>query len=385
MRTVQYLIFFSIALTILGLVNYYIGIRGWQAIPEGTVSRGVYSAVIVFLAISYIAARLLERAWQSPVTSTLTWIGSLWMGAMIYFLMIVFLLDLARFSNHFLHFYPAFITANYTKAKFTTFLISCGIVFLIVLVGFINTRIPKVTTLDLRIHKKVDGFKTLNIAAASDLHLGKLVGAGRVRAMTDIMRRLNPDIVLFSGDILDEDIASAVCKNICVGLENVHPRFGFFTVPGNHEHYGGITRALSYLTEQHITVLQDKTVKIGDSFYIVGREDPGHGGNPENRRKPLKELLTGIDLTKPIILLDHQPLHLEEAAENGVDLQISGHTHHGQLWPFNYITSMTYEISRGYKLIEKTHFYVSSGFGTWGPPIRTNSRPEIVNIRLTFD
>ncbi|MDD5766771.1 MAG: metallophosphoesterase, partial [Candidatus Marinimicrobia bacterium] len=238
---------------------------------------------------------------------------------------------------------------------------------------------------DLRVHKKVEGLKTLNIAAVSDLHLGTLVGAGRVRAMAEIMRKLDPDIVLFAGDILDEDMAPAVCRNICGGMENVQPRFGFFTVPGNHEHYGGMSRALAYLTEHHITVLRDEVVKIDDSFYIVGREDPGHGGEPENKRKPLNELLAGIDSTRPIILIDHQPFHLEEATENGVDLQISGHTHHGQLWPVNYITRKTYEISHGYKLKGQTHFYVSSGFGTWGPPIRTNSRPEIVNIRLTFD
>ncbi|MFA4839162.1 MAG: metallophosphoesterase [Candidatus Neomarinimicrobiota bacterium] len=234
MRTIQFLIFFSIVLTILGLVNYYIGIHGWQALPAGTVSRGVYIAVIAFCA-------------------------------------------------------------------------SCGIVCLIVLAGFVNAQIQKVTTLDLRVHKKVEGFKTLNIAAASDLHLGTLVGVRRVRAVAEIMRKLNPDIILFAGDILDEDMAPAVCKNICGGMENVRPRFGFFTVPGNHEHYGGMQRALAYLTEHRITVLRDEVVKIDDLFYIVGREDPGHGGSPENRRKPLKELLAGVEPTKPIVLLDSRP------------------------------------------------------------------------------
>ncbi|MDD5766419.1 MAG: hypothetical protein PHW79_09280, partial [Candidatus Marinimicrobia bacterium] len=156
MRTVQFLIFFSITLTLLGLVNYYIGIRGLQALPAGTVNRGVYIGLVVFLATSYVIARFLERVWQSPLTGVLTWIGSLWMGAMIYFLMMGFLLDFARFASHFLHFYPAFVTADYAKTKFVTCCASCGIGGLIVLVGFINTRIPKLTTLDLRVHKKVE-------------------------------------------------------------------------------------------------------------------------------------------------------------------------------------------------------------------------------------
>ena len=94
--------------------------------------------------------------------------------------------------------------------------------------------------------------------------------------------------------------------------------------------------------------------------------------------------MIGIDKERPIILMDHQPYNLEEASSNQVDLQISGHTHNGQLWPFNYLTDAIYEISRGYKKKGNTHIYVSSGVGTWGPPVRTGNRPEIVNIRLNF-
>jgi predicted MPP superfamily phosphohydrolase len=92
-----------------------------------------------------------------------------------------------------------------------------------------------------------------------------------------------------------------------------------------------------------------------------------------------------VDRSRPVILLDHQPFNLERSVEQGVDLQLSGHTHHGQLWPFNYITTAIYEISSGYKLIGKSHFYVSTGFGTWGPPVRLGNRPEIVQIKITFD
>lgn len=95
--------------------------------------------------------------------------------------------------------------------------------------------------------------------------------------------------------------------------------------------------------------------------------------------------MTEVDHHYPIILLDHQPFNLEGAVEQGVDLQLSGHTHHGQLWPFNYITTAMYQISTGYKLIGNTHFYVSAGFGTWGPPVRLGNRPEIVQIKLTFN
>jgi len=101
-------------------------------------------------------------------------------------------------------------------------------------------------------------------------------------------------------------------------------------------------------------------------------------------RKSVKDLLAGIDMTRPVILMDHQPFHLEEAERCGVDLQLSGHTHHGQLWPLNYITGAIYEVSKGYKKKGNTHILVSGGVGSWGPPVRTGNRPEILDLVLTF-
>jgi predicted MPP superfamily phosphohydrolase len=121
-----------------------------------------------------------------------------------------------------------------------------------------------------------------------------------------------------------------------------------------------------------------------DSFYVVGREDLTINQFTNLKRKELSEIVEGIDPSKPMILLDHQPAKLEQAEKNGIDLQLSGHTHNGQLWPFNFITRMVYELSWGYKQKGSTHYYVSSGVGGWGPPIRTVNRPEIISILLNF-
>lgn len=161
-------------------------------------------------------------------------------------------------------------------------------------------------------------------------------------------------------------------------------KYGIFAVTGNHEYIGGVEPSIKYLTEHGITELRDNTVKIADSFYVVGREDRASKGFAGIIRKPLNQLLEGVDRTLPVILMDHQPVRLEEAEKNGIDLQLSGHTHHGQLWPFNFITKKIYEVSMGYKQKGSTHFYVSCGLGTWGPPIRTGNRPEIVVINLSF-
>jgi len=147
---------------------------------------------------------------------------------------------------------------------------------------------------------------------------------------------------------------------------------------------GGIEAVTDYLQSHGITLLRDSVITLSNGIVLVGREDrEAHQFTRKNRRS-LGELLKNIDRKKPIILIDHQPVNLQEAVENQISLQLSGHTHHGQLWPFNYMTAAIYRISQGYRKIGNTHFYVSCGYGTWGPPIRTSSRPEIVALKLIF-
>jgi hypothetical protein len=132
-------------------------------------------------------------------------------------------------------------------------------------------------------------------------------------------------------------------------------------------------------------VLRDEYELIDSSFYIVGREDSTMSQFTSKHRKTLKQIIESIETNHPMILLDHTPYKLEEAQKNNIALQLSGHTHHGQIWPANIITGMIYEISWGYKKKSNTHYYVTSGAGTWGPPVRTGSKSEIVNIRIKFE
>ena len=117
---------------------------------------------------------------------------------------------------------------------------------------------------------------------------------------------------------------------------------------------------------------------------MIGREDVAMPQFTNKQRKSLNEIVSNLDNNLPKILLDHTPVKLEQAEQNGIDLQLSGHTHHGQIWPANIITNMIYELSWGYLKKGKTHYYVSSGAGTWGPPVRTGSSSEIVNIKVSF-
>ena len=234
------------------------------------------------------------------------------------------------------------------------------------------------------IHKKAGDLKTLNIVMASDLHLGTIYGKKFAYRLRWDINQLKPDIILFAGDIIDEDIKPVLRDSVGQALLEFKAKYGVYGITGNHEYIGGAEEAVKYLNSHNIHMLRDSTIKIADSFYLVGREDRSANSFGGKKRKPLEELTKDIDKSLPIILMDHQPFHLEEAHENSVDLQLSGHTHNGQLWPLNYLINRIYELGWGYKIIGKTHYYVSCGVGGWGPPVRTGSIPEIINIHLRF-
>jgi uncharacterized protein len=158
-----------------------------------------------------------------------------------------------------------------------------------------------------------------------------------------------------------------------------------YGITGNHEYIGGVEPACKYLEEHGVVMLRDSIVTIADAFTLVGREDVSARQFGGLRRKPLGEVMSSVNRNLPVILMDHQPVRLQEAVDQGVDLQFSGHTHNGQLWPFNYIAQAVYELSWGYMKKGNTQIYVSCGVGTWGPPMRTGNTPEVVSVDLTFE
>ncbi|MBI3787193.1 MAG: metallophosphoesterase [Ignavibacteriales bacterium] len=384
MRKLQFFIFFSIAILILGLINFYLSLRGWEAVASVPALKSYYPPLILFLSLSYVVGRILERVSLNWLSSALVWIGSFWLAAMTYFILTLLALDFLRLINHFVHFFPPFITQDYERAKLITALIVTGGVTLTIILGYVNARNPRIKTLNIDIPKNSHPTKSLNVVVASDIHLGTIVCKARLEHIVEKINALNPDLVLLPGDVVDEDLGPVIKQNLGETLRKIRSKFGVISITGNHEYIGGVEEAYQYLIAHDIMVLRDSVIKINNSLYVVGREDLSVKQFTGKRRKPLDEIMAGVDKTLPVILMDHQPFRLEDAVQNGVDLQLSGHTHHGQIWPFNFITKKVYEVSWGYKKKGDTHIYVSCGVGTWGPPVRIGNTPEIVNIRLTF-
>lgn len=382
----SFIIFLSIVLTIYGLINTYIFITGWNALPDDPpLLHLVYAVVFGGCALAYPVGRVLERSRFPALSVPIVWVGAFWLAAMTYFFLLVLTIDLLRLVNWIVPFFPPVLVTPTDQTKLLFFALLTSGVAIVVALGAWNAARPRLKNLRLRVAKDGRQLPSIRIAVASDIHLGTIVSTRRLKRIVGMINDLQPDIVLLPGDVVDEDLAPVIRYNLGETLRTIKAKYGVVAITGNHEYIGGVEPAVHYLQEHGMVVLRDNAILIANSLYIIGREDRSIGQFAGRQRVPLAELMKDVDRSFPIILMDHQPFHLEEAEQAGVDMQLSGHTHHGQLWPFNYITNKVYEVSWGYKQKGNTHIYVSCGVGTWGPPVRTGNRPEILMIELTFD
>ncbi len=376
------MIFLLIVITINLLVNLYIFSRTRSVFPEAGVGWWIATVIFWLVAFAYVIGRFSERAGLLWLAEPMIKTGSFWLGAMAYLTLLFLLADILRGINGLFHF-TDFLKFGWMSGKGkTAVLLVYSFSAIILVAGYLSARFPVVRKQAVHLDKTVPG-GTQKVVLVSDIHLGMMISNGKLKKMVELVNQQNADLVLLAGDVFDEDLGPVIQNNMGDLLKNLQAKQGVFAILGNHEFFGNADAAEKYLKDHHITVLRDSSVTLQNGITIAGREDISGVRMNGKPRKSIEELLKGIDTEKPVFLLDHQPFKLAEVATKKVDLQVSGHTHHGQLWPFNYMTRAIFEISRGYGKINDTHFYVSSGFGTWGPPIRTSSRSEIIVLEIS--
>lgn len=382
MRTSSFIIFFGFFFLIYFSINFFIYSKGLQAFSLSPGLRRSYIIVFWLVVSCFIAGEILEHTHSSIAGEWIYRIGAFWLAFMLYFSLTLLLFDVVRLFNYFFHFLPEMTQT----LRFRLGIITVAFVSMIVLAGHINALTTRIREISLKIPKKVTGSPAMKILIASDIHMGALIGENREMRLVSIINKQKPDLVLLCGDLVDGDIASVLRKNLGRHIQDIKSPMGVYAIPGNHEYIGGIQKTLPYLESVNINVLRDKTIILPNGVQLVGRDDRDSRmmGN-DFSRKSLKELMSGLNKTFPVIVMNHQPFNLDEAMNEGVDLHLSGHTHHGQLWPLNYITKAIYELSWGFLKKGNTNFYVSSGFGSWGPPVRLGNTPEVVVFNLTFE
>jgi len=376
-----FMIFFAIVLVVNLLVNAYIYSRTRAIFPTGNFSYPLAAVLFWLLALSYMIGRITERMGYMEFAHPFVHLGSYWMGAMLYLTLLFLLTDIFR---GFVTLVPAAESFRFgwnTDKGRVAIVTLYAATTVILTFGYYFAKSPVVRFQQIAVDKPLIG-GPLRAVLVSDLHLGMMISNGRLERLVELVNAQKPDVLLLAGDVFDEDLGPVIENNLGDLLKNFKTKYGAYAVLGNHEFYGDAQAAREYLEHHNIKVLRDSVVRLYNGTTIIGREDITHEQMNRIRRKPIDELISASDTSGLVILIDHQPYNLNEVVGTGVDLQVSGHTHHGQMWPLNYITKAIFTISRGYGKLGNTHFFVSSGFGTWGPPFRTNSRSEIVVLDI---
>lgn len=251
------------------------------------------------------------------------------------------------------------------------------------------------TSYDVIIKKDGRRFTKMNIVLASDLHLGFNAGVAQVHQMVQKINAVHPDIVVLAGDIFDNEYRALEHPETLVReLKGIRTRYGVYAVYGNHDVeeniFSGFTfnnrknrhpshAMKSFLKRAHIKALSDRAVLINHSVYLYGRKD----AMVTHRKKP-SALFKGMNMNRPIIVADHEPRQLSSLANAGADLDLSGHTHNGQMFPANIIVSAMWPNSYGYQRIGSMDSIVTSGVGAWGPFMRLGTKAEICTIHVHF-
>jgi predicted MPP superfamily phosphohydrolase len=372
------IVFLMIVVFIWVLLHGYVGLHGWKLlsalVPIGYIK--IYWFIIIILAGSFLITRIFSLpVW---IGTGLTWISSYWLAILYYSFLFFVIMDTTRLINRWLKIIPA----GPKLAPFTCLAVYAAFIIIILVYGTINAMNPVFRQYEISIPKMVSHPSEIHTIVVSDLHLGLIVNEKRLNRIVDMIKEKAPDLVLMPGDIIDDHLGIFEKQNMALAFQKLKPSLGMYAVLGNHEYIAGdVDRAIANLTKSGIMVLRDTAVELPNGLILAGRDDL-HGGF--GRRTALEEILQGVNHQQPIIMMDHQPVELDKAQANGVDLQVSGHTHLGQLFPNQLVTRKIYEIDHGYLQKEGLQVIVTCGAGTWGPPIRIGNRPEIVEIIITF-
>jgi len=361
-------------------LHFYIFVKAKDAFSFGTWSS---IGVLLFLALMVFApilTRLLEKPGLECVGRPLAFIGYTWMAIVALFFCSSIVIDLLRLLVRIAGFIGKRDFSGITHQPLLYFLIPLSISLFIAVYGYFeawNVRTERLTIKTPKIPAEIGSLKIVQI---SDIHLGIMVGEKKLENILKLVQKENPDILVSTGDLVDGEMCNL--SGLIGLLKEINPRYGKYAITGNHEFYAGIDKALKFTQDAGFTMLRGEKTDVAGILNLVGVDDPA--GRYQNPGKWIseKELLSPLPPDKFTLFLKHRPL-IDKEAIGLFDLQLSGHAHKGQIFPFSLITQAVYPIDEGsLKLDNEDYVYVSKGAGTWGPPIRFLAPPDIVVIEL---
>jgi predicted MPP superfamily phosphohydrolase len=244
--------------------------------------------------------------------------------------------------------------------------------------GIINFNTIRTSAYRIEIPRRSSSISHLRIAFAADFHLQERTGIHFVERFAEKIKEIEPDLMIFGGDIVEGDSDDGNIQEYESILRRIRTRYGVYSVLGNHEYNAGQDKG-NFFDKAGMKVLCDTIIVVDSSFTLAGRYDSHF-----SERKTVYDLLNSAPDYLPLILVDHRPTEIDQVSSTKADIQLSGHTHNGQLFPINLITRTVYELSWGHMKMGNTHFFVTSGIRLWGPPVRTTGKSEIMVIDINF-
>ncbi|MGD9041941.1 MAG: metallophosphoesterase [Desulfobacteraceae bacterium] len=377
---ISFILFLTVFFTLYGLLHYYLYRKLTRALIVTWPYNALILVVFLLMLLAPVLVNILARQGSHLLATYLGYLGYTWMGTLFLFFSIHLLIDIYQgivflLSKSSLQFATVLNPGNKVSFFFAV-LLSMGII----IYGSFEARDLKAETVSLKTSKLPPGVNTLRIVQISDIHFSVINGVSLARKIVERIDGLHPDLIVSTGDLTDRGLNE---KERVEGLfRGLKAPYGKYAVTGNHEFYTGINEAIEFTEKAGFKMLRNEGIQVADLVNIAGVDDPAAKRFGMDTNVPESEILGRFSKDKLTILLKHRPMVGEES--NGLfDLQLSGHLHNGQIFPFSLITSLLFPYHDGlFRLKGDSYLYVSRGTGTWGPPVRFLSRPEITVIEF---
>lgn len=356
--------------------NIYVFLRVWQLFINNGY-KVYYTLIYILLASIYPVSNLFSESDSGFMANFLIAAANYILPFYLYLFLFVLVFDIFLLINRLFKIIPVEKLKN-SRFKISGLSMILILSIVVVVAGILNFNTIRTSEYKIDIPAKSSAISHLKIAFVADFHLKKGTNINFVVRFAKKIEMINPDLMIFGGDIVEGDREDENLVPFEQVLAGIKAKYGVFAVLGNHEHYAGWDKG-SFFDKAGMKVLSDTNVVLANSFNLLGRND-----SHIITRKQIGELLKSVKDSFPVILIDHRPTEIDQVSRTVVDVQLSGHTHNGQLFPINLITRQVYKLSWGYKKIGNTHFFVTSGIRLWGPPVRTTGKSEIMVIDVSF-
>lgn len=373
-------LFFITFFLIYGGIHFYVFMKARAAFASGITINVTIGAIMLFMILAPVIVRFTERAGHEELARILAFICYTWMGAIFIFFLLGILCDLFRLAGYTSGVLSSRDFSHIVSSPGFYFFFCLVVTFLIVLYGIFEARQLKIEHLVVSTEKIPHEVGKIRIVQISDVHLGLIIGEERIKSIVKAVQMVKPDILVSTGDLVDVQLDNIA--GLAAFFQQIHAPYGKFAVTGNHEFYTGIDRALEFTEKAGFRILREKAVDIHGIVTIAGVDDEAIGGLQAGSNVSEERLCAEINNSQYAILLKHRPIPYTGPL-CVYDLQLSGHTHKGQIFPFFLITRLFFRQYAGFHKLENgSSLYVNRGTGTWGPPIRFLAPPEVTVIDI---